>query len=148
MKVPAFALRDKATNEYFTTVDDTKRAANEWSSTAAYAQQRREFAMRKERDFLLAVKALKAGGTPASRLSRELAKPIHRRLRSWLVLTAEPREQAINGTHWTDCRAEKAVHEVCLRQIGSFSLSDIDIGTYTTLNTTRPTHWTNGEHCH
>ena len=55
LKVPAFALRDKATNEYFTTVDDIKRAANEWSSTAAYAQQRREFAMRKERDFLLAV---------------------------------------------------------------------------------------------
>ena len=32
VKVPPFALRDEATNEYFTTVDDIKRAANEWSS--------------------------------------------------------------------------------------------------------------------
>ena len=66
MKVPPFALRDEATNEYFTTVDDIKRAANEWSSEldrglCPAAKQRREFAMRKERagerDFLLAVKA-------------------------------------------------------------------------------------------
>ena len=62
VKVPAFALRDEATNEYFTTVDDIKRAANEWSSEldrglCPAAKQRREFARRKERDFLLAVKA-------------------------------------------------------------------------------------------
>ena len=62
VKVPPFALRDEATNEYFTTVDDIKRAANEWSSEldrglCPAAKQRREFAMRKERDFLLAVKA-------------------------------------------------------------------------------------------
>ena len=69
VKVPPFALRDEATNEYFTTVDDIKRAANEWSSEldrgprrglCPAAEQRREFAMRKERDFLLAVKAREA----------------------------------------------------------------------------------------
>ena len=60
VKVPPFALRDEATNEYFTTVDDIKRAANEWSSEldrGLCPAQRREFAMRKERDFLLTVKA-------------------------------------------------------------------------------------------
>ena len=60
------------------------RRTNEWSSTAAYAQQRREFAMRKERDFLLAVKAREeraasrgiSTGTPAAATAECLERSI------------------------------------------------------------------------